>query len=515
VKWMNNRPRISRRRRENTARTLLAAAIVVVLAACGAQAQTLGIFGRSSDVGTVTHAGSAQFLQDANEYRITGGGANIWGEKDAFHYLWSNVSGDLSLTAKIQWIGDGKNPHRKAGWMVRQSLAADAPYADAVVHGDGLTSLQFRRVAGGPTEEVQSPISAPAFIRLERHADVFCLYVSKDGKAYQPVGSVCIPLQEPVYAGLAVCSHNDTTQETAIFSHVEMRRLGTFAAQDRVIESTLETISVQMGQRQIVYRSKMHFEAPNWSGDGKYLLFNSGGRLYTIGLSGGEPKQLDTGFADHCNNDHGFSPDGKMLAISHHREGKSLIYVLPSEGGTPRQVTELGPSYWHGWSPDGKTLAYCAERNGNYDIYAIAAEGGPEVRLTDAAGLDDGPDYSPDGRYIYFNSERSGAMKIWRINSDGADPVQVTNDDGYADWFPHPSPDGKWIVFLSYDKSVTGHPANKDVALRIMPAASAEKPRVIAMLFGGQGTINVPSWSPDSSSIAFVSYRLVGKDARN
>jgi len=180
VKWMNNRPRISRRRRENTARTLLAAAIVVVLAACGAQAQTLGIFGRSSDVGTVTHAGSAQFLQDANEYRITGGGANIWGEKDAFHYLWSNVSGDLSLTAKIQWIGDGKNPHRKAGWMVRQSLAADAPYADAVVHGDGLTSLQFRRVAGGPTEEVQSPISAPAFIRLERHADVFCLYVSME-----------------------------------------------------------------------------------------------------------------------------------------------------------------------------------------------------------------------------------------------------------------------------------------------------------------------------------------------
>ena len=514
MKWISNRPRISRRCRENAMRTLFAAALAVVLTGCAAQAQTLGIFGRSSDVGMVTHAGSAEFIQDANEYRITGGGTNIWGEKDAFHYLWSNVPGDLSLTARIQWIGEGKNPHRKAGWMVRQSLAADSPYADAVVHGDGLTSLQFRKVAGGATEEVQSPVSAPAFIRLERHAEVFSLYVSKDGKAYQPVGSVCIPLEEPVHAGLAVCSHDDTTSETAIFSHVEMKRLGTFAAQDRAVESSLETISVQTGQRRIVYRSRTHFEAPNWSGDGNSLLFNSGGRLYTIGLSGGEPKQLETGFADHCNNDHGFSPDGRMLAISHHHEGKSLIYVVPSEGGTPRLVTELGPSYWHGWSPDGKTLAYCAERNGNYDIYAIAAGGGPESRLTHADGLDDGPDYSPDGRYIYFNSERTGAMKIWRINSDGADPVQVTDDDGYADWFPHPSPDGKWIVFLSYDKSVTGHPANKDVALRIVPT-SAGKPRVIARLFGGQGTINVPSWSPDSGEIAFVSYRLVGKNAQN
>ena len=488
--------------------------MVVLFCACGAQAQTTGVFNQSADVGTVAKAGSAKFLQDANEYRITGGGANMWGQQDAFHYLWTSVSGDLSLTARIQWVGEGKNPHRKAGWMVRQSLAADAPYADAVVHGDGLTSLQYRRMAGGPTEEVQSPISSPAFIRLERNADVFSLFISQDGKTYQPVGSVCIPLQEPVHAGLAVCSHDDTTQETAIISHVEMLRLGTFAAQERVVESTLETMNVQTGQRQIVYRARTHFEAPNWSPDGKSLLFNSGGRLFTIGPSGGQPKQLDTGFADRCNNDHGFSPDGKQLAISHHLEGRSLIYVLPSQGGTPRQVTELGPSYWHGWSPDGKTLAYCAERNGNFDIYTIAAAGGAEVSLTDAAGLDDGPEYSPDGRHIYFNSQRTGAMRIWRMNSDGTNPIQITNDEGYADWFPHPSPDGKWIVFLSYDKSVTGHPANQEVVLRIMPTTSPAKARVIARLFGGQGTINVPSWSPDAASIAFVSYRLVGKNTR-
>lgn len=466
-------------------------------------------------MGTVARAGAAQFLPDTTQYRITGGGANIWGDKDAFHYVWKSVSGDLSLTAKIQWVGEGKNPHRKAGWMVRQGLAADAPYADAVVHGSGLTSLQFRRIAGGATEEVPSPISSPAFIRLERHADVLSMYVSTDGKVYLPVGSVCIALQEPVRAGLVVCSHDDTVQETAVFSDVESKSLGTFETKDRLVESSLETIDIETGQRRIIYRSRTHFEAPNWSPDGKSLLFNSGGRLYTLGLSGGEPKQLDTGLADHCNNDHGLSPDGKLLAISHHNEGKSLIYILPSEGGQPRLITEQGPSYWHGWSPDGKTLAYCAERNGNFDIYAVGVNGGTETRLTEADGLDDGPDYSPDGRYIYFNSERTGAMRIWRINSDGADPVQVTNDEGYMDWFPHPSPDGKWLVFLSYDKSVTGHPASKEVVLRIMPTTAGAKPRVITRLFGGQGTINVPSWSPDSKHVAFVSYQLVGKDSQH
>jgi len=486
----------------------------VFLAQCNTSAQSPGIFDNNSDVGLTKHAGAVRFVRESNEYRITGGGENIWGEKDAFQYLWKKDSGDLSLTAGIRWLGEGKNAHRKAGWMIRQSLTEDSAYVDAVIHGDGLTSLQFRKTEGGQTEEIQSPISAPAFVRLERHGEVFSLSVSEDGKVFLPIGSVSVTLENPVYAGLAVCSHDDTTTETAIFSDVDMKSLGTYKKEDRMIESTLEIISAQTGRRSIVYRSRKHFEAPNWSNDGKYFLFNSGGRLYTISISGGEPVQLNTDFADRCNNDHGFSPDGKMLAISHHREGKSLIYVLPAVGGTPRLVTELGPSYWHGWSPDGKTLAYCAERNSNYDIYEIPVEGGQEKRLTDAEGLDDGPDYSPDGRYIYLNSERTGTMKIWRMNSVGTNQIQVTNDDEYADWFPHPSPDGEQIVFLSYDSDVKGHPANKDVALRIMPS-SGGKPRVLTRLFGGQGTINVPSWSPDSKYIAFVSYRLVGKDGDN
>ena len=482
----------------------------IFLTSCNTSAQSAGIFDNNSDVGQVKHPGSVRYVRAGNEYRIIGGGENMWGAKDAFHYLWKKDSGDLSLTAKIRWIGEGKNAHRKAGWMIRRELAEDSAYVDAVVHGDGLTSLQFRKTKGGQTEEIQSPVAAPAFVRLERHGEVFSLSVSEDGKVFLPAGAVSISLLDPVYVGLAVCSHDDTTTETAIFSEVDMKSLGTFKEEDRMVESTLEIISAQTGQRSIVYRSGAHFEAPNWSRNGKYLLFNSDGRLYTIPVSGGEPVQLNTDFADRCNNDHGFSPDGGMLAISHHHEGNSLIYVLPASGGIPRLVTDLGPSYWHGWSPDGETLAYCAERNGNYDIYTIPAEGGRETRLTDAEGLDDGPDYSPDGRYIYFNSERTGAMKIWRMNSDGTNQIQVTSDDEYADWFPHPSPDGGQIVFLSYDSDVEGHPANKDVALRIMPSPGG-KTRVLTRLFGGQGTINVPSWSPDSKYIAFVSYRLVGK----
>lgn len=299
-----------------------------------------------------------------------------------------------------------------------------------------------------------------------------------------------------------------TLKETAVFSNVNFETSGVIAQEERVLESILEIIDVETGERRIVHRAKEHFEAPNWSRDGKTLIYNSKGNLYTIPVTGGQPRLLNTGFANRCNNDHGLSPDGKQLAISHAPEKQSLIYILPSSGGEPRLITELGPSYWHGWSPDGKTLVYCASRNGEFDIYRIPVQGGKEKRLTYAKGLDDGPDYSPDGKFIFFNSVRTGQMKIWRMKTDGSEQVQMTLDDNYNDWFPHPSPDGKWLVFISYDKSVQGHPPNKNVVLRIMPMSGGE-PRVLTSLFGGQGTINVPSWSPDSKWVAFVSYRLV------
>jgi TolB protein len=271
------------------------------------------------------------------------------------------------------------------------------------------------------------------------------------------------------------------------------------------VESRLEILTIETGARRLVYKARGRFEAPNWSRDGSYLLFNREGGIYRLPVAGGEPTAVDTGTARNCNNDHGISPDGKLLAISHSPKDQSLIYLLPVAGGTPRQVTPLGPSYWHGWSPDGKTLAYCAERSGEFDVYTIPVAGGAETRLTTAPGLDDGPEYSPDGRFIYFNSERTGLMQIWRMHQDGSAQEQVTND-GFADWFAHPSPDGRWLIFLSYDKEVKGHPPDKQVRLRLLPAAGGQ-PRVVVELFGGQGTINVPSWSPDSREVAFVSYQ--------
>jgi TolB protein len=275
------------------------------------------------------------------------------------------------------------------------------------------------------------------------------------------------------------------------------------------LESTLEIFSIDSGTREVIYKAEEHFEAPNWSRDNAFLLFNMDGKIYMIPTTGGKPQLLNSGFATHCNNDHGISPDNTELVVSHHEEksGKSMIYILPLKGGEPKLITPNAPSYWHGWSPDGKTLAYCAERNGEFDIYSIPVNGGAETRLTSAAGLDDGPDYTADGKYIYFNSVRTGKMKIWRMKPDGSEQQQVTFDE-YNDWFAHPSPDGKYIVFVSYNTDVEGHPANKDVTLRIMPMEGGE-PKVIVKLFGGQGTINVPSWSPDSKKFAFVSYRLL------
>ena len=467
-----------------------------------------GLFEGQTNVGSINLLGSVEYNLANNTYRITGSGENIWGNEDAFFYVWKKVNGDLELTADIEWISERKHEHRKGGWMIRAGLGADDPYVDFMSHGDSLISLQYRKTKGGTTLQVQSPVKAPATMLLERHGNQFTLSLTKDGKFY-PVGTISVELKGEVYAGLVVCSHDSTDSQTAIFSNVSFNETDNIPYDKRIVESTLEIIDIDSGVRSIVRRAKEHFEAPNWSRDGKTFLYNSNGKIYTLPVSGGNPELINTDFALRCNNDHGLSPDGKQLVISHHPEdGKSRIYILPAEGGEPKLVTEFGPSYWHGWSPDGKTLAYCAERNGEYDVYSIPVEGGEETRLTTATGLDDGPDYSSDGKYIYFNSVRTGQMKIWRMKTDGSEQIQITPDDEYGDWFAHPSPDGKWIVFLSFDKSVEGHPPNKDVVLRIMPASGGE-PKILATLFGGQGTINVPSWSPDSKKVAFVSYRLV------
>ncbi len=469
----------------------------------------LGFFEGETNVGDSPLGGSARYDATSDTYTVTGSGTDIYGTADEFYYVWSLVTGDLSLSADVEFADTTGHRYRKAGWMVRADLEADAPYVDVLVHADGLIALQYRSRKGGETEEVLAAVRVPATIRLERTANLFTAYVDRPGERTRVIASVTMELPEMAYAGLVVCAHDASVQETVYFTHVQMEQWGTF--DERTVESTLEIIDSQTGDRQIVRQALEHFEAPNWSPDSLYLVYNSGGLLYKIAVEGGRPQQINTDFATRCNNDHGFSPDGTELVISHSPDGgSSTIYILPAEGGTPRQVTEHSPSYWHGWSPDGATLVYCARRDGEYDVYAISVTGGEETRLTVAPGLDDGPEYSPDGETIFFNSVRTGQMKVWRMDPDGANQLQVTPDDEYGDWFPHPSPDGQWIVFLSYDRNVEGHPPNRNVVLRMMPMDGSAPPHVVAQLFGGQGTINVPSWSPDSRHFAFVSYRLVG-----
>ena len=485
----------------------------VLLCLAGSQpnsAADLGLFESSTDVGKIERKGSSEFLADKAQYRITGSGKNMWFAEDAFQFLSKKLSGDLVFSLDVGWESAGKEPHRKVGAMVRATLDADSPYVDIAVHGDGLIEMQYRTNQGGTTLSARTPIQAPATVKLERDGDVFTASVSKAGGPFQTVGAVSLALPDPVYVGLAVCAHNSTNLETALISNVKLEPRGAEAGARRLRESSLETLDIATGERKLVYRDLSLFEAPNWSRDGKLFYFNRAGSIWTLPVTGGEPTQLNTGVATKNNNDHGLSFDGQWLAVSSGSgESGSKIYVVPANGGEAREVTPTGPSYWHGWSPDGKTLTYCAKRNGNFDIYTIPAEGGAEKRLTEAEGLDDGSEYTADGSKIYFQSERAGGVpKIWRMNPDGTAQEQVTSNEPYADWFPHPSPDGKWLVFVSFDKSVKGHPLNQNVVLRLMPLAGG-KPKVIATLFGGQGTINVPSWSPDSAQIAFVSYRHV------
>ncbi|MFD2215276.1 TolB family protein [Metabacillus endolithicus] len=275
-------------------------------------------------------------------------------------------------------------------------------------------------------------------------------------------------------------------------------------------KSFLEIINIETGERKTLASFHKVIEAPNWTRDGK-LIYNSDGHLYSFNLNTYENSLIETGFATSCNNDHVLSPDESQIAISHHTalDHQSRIYILPAKGGIPTLITPMAPSYLHGWSPDGKTLAYCAERNGQYDIYTIPAYGGEEKQLTDLPGLDDGPEYSPDGKHIWFNSTRSGLMQIWRMNADGSEQTRITFEES-NNWFPHVSPDGEKVVYLAYKKGEVepgDHPPNKDVELRIMSSTGGES-RLLVKLFGGQGTINVNSWSPDSKQLAFVRYEL-------
>ncbi len=474
-----------------------------------AQNNPLGIFDGQDDIGLIKHKGGAVYDNKQQEYQLSGSGTNIWAMHDEFHFVWKKMKGDFILRTNFKFIGKGVEEHRKVGWMIRSSLDSNSKHVSAMVHGAGLTSLQYRKTTGGVTEEKKFDITSADVIQLERKGGKYTMSVARSGEVLVSEEISDIGVGDEVYAGLVICAHNAAVTEKAIFNNV---RIVLPAPPDLVtyktyLGSDIEILDLESQNSKIVYQSTKSLQAPNWMKDGKHLLYNSEGLLYTFDLSTDKPAVLNTGSAKNNNNDHVLSFDGKWLAISSSdKTGNSIGWVLPSTGGEPRRLNEVGPSYMHGWSPDGKYIVFCGSRNSEYDVYKIPSKGGPEVRLTNSPGLDDGPEYSPDGKYIYFNSVRSGLMQVWRMKADGSEQTQLTNDD-YNNWFPHISPDGKWIEYITFLKSEVApgdHPFYKHVYLRVMPANGGAS-KVVAYLYGGQGTINTPSWSPDSKHLAFVS----------
>src|SRR5919205_468253 len=444
-----------------------ASLLLILFAAASVRAQTpAGEFQGQADVGGARRVAPARFDPRGETYTVEGSGANMWGGRDEFHFVWRPVRGDFILTARAAFVGRGKEAHRKLGWQARSTLDADSPHAGAVLRGDR-----------------------------------FIMSAARFGEPFAEQSVENVSLGEEVYVGLFVCAHNAGVTERARFRDVRV----TFPAPASLVPyrdyigSRLELLDVGSGARRVVHTVEDSLQAPNWTRDGRALVYNRNGRLYRFDLRTRAAKEIDTGFATSNNNDHVLSFDGRRLGISHHPKedgGRSVVYVLPSTGGTPRRVTARSPSYLHGWSPDGKFLVYTGERGGEFDIYKIPVEGGEEVRLTDAKGLDDGPEYSPDGRYVYFNSARTGRMQLWRMRPDGTGQEQLT-DDGFNNWFPHLSPDGRLVVFLSFGEDVRAdeHPFYKRVYVRLMPARGG-RGRVLAYVYGGQGAHKLPPRSP-------------------
>jgi TolB protein len=481
-------------------------AIGAVGSALGAeQPSPVGVFDGHADIGAVGIPGSTAFDKDSQEYLLSSSGDDMWGDHDEYQFAWKKVKGDFLMQALTQFLGAGTDPHRKMGLIVRATLDPTSAHVNACIHGNGVAALQYRRAAGAATEEIHLRLERPEVLQLERSGKRFIMSAAHLGATYTTQELEGIELPDEVYIGIYICAHSNALVEKGIFRNVRLIRPAApdFKPYRDYIGSDIELLDVNSGVRRAIYHAEDSLQAPNWTPDGRRLIYNHNGGMFSFDLVTGQPAPLSTGSQVHCNNDHTLSFDGSMLGIS--SGSPSIVYTLPIGGGEPTRITPTGPSYLHGWSPDGKFLLITGERNHEFDIYKVPSAGGPEVRLTTAKGLDDGSEFTPDGKTIFFNSERSGKMQVWRMGADGSGQVQVTDDD-FNNWFPHVSPDGKTILFISFPADITpnDHPFYKHVYLRRMPVDGGTA-TVVAYLYGGQGSINVNSWSPDSRSIAFVS----------
>ena len=278
--------------------------------------------------------------------------------------------------------------------------------------------------------------------------------------------------------------------------------------------SELVVVDIASGATTVIYDAQELLEAPNWTLDGQWLVYNADGRLWRISPDGTDgPHRINTAPIEDVNNDHVLSPDGVHVFVS---ANDGHMYVVPLAGGVPVRITaDQGPNYrhyLHGVSPDGAMLAYVALSlvpGGIFTRLALVPSVGGEVTyLTDGSYQVNGPEYAPDGEWIYYNSEaaalRPGHAQVFRMRVDGSGPEQLTFDER-VNWFPHVSPDGAWMAYISFPEGTLGHPADKAVILRLArPDGSGT--RDLDGFNGGQGTINVASWAPGSDRLAYVRY---------
>jgi TolB protein len=480
------------------------------------QKPNLGIFDQSNDIGTCLIKGSAVYDPVKQEYNMLGAGANLWDTKDAFHFLYKKMKGDFILQFEFEFTAPVRNKHRKVGWMVRNDTSYNSVHLNGTVHNDGLTSIQYRKRKGEKTFEIKMKnLEQNNIVQLERRGNCYIYSAGIRGEEFKTIEYTdsANVINDEALVGMFILSHENNNLQSAIMKNVRITvpAKANFIRSRDSIGCNLEIMDIETGSRKIVFTSPNMILAPNWTKDGKSLIYNGNdGRLYNFNLASGQPTVIDTRFAVKNNNDHAISFDGKMLGLSNNsgENGKSQVFIVPITGGTPTLITEKAPSYFHGFSVDGKNMLLTGgrEEKDNLEIYSVNIKTKVETRLTNSPGLDDGSEYSPDGKYIYFNSVRSGKSQIWRMKPDGSNPERITNDD-WNNWFPHVSPNGKMIVYVAFGNDVLpgDHPFFKHISIRLMDLES-HKVTVLAHLYGGQGTINVPSWSPDSKSFAFISF---------
>jgi len=502
----------------------------------------IGIFDGQSDIGSALVPGSSSYNTATRQYTLTSAGYNIWYTRDEFRYLWKKMSGDVSLAADVSFPDPKGYSDRKAVLVIRQSLDDDSKEAMIGQHGGGLIHLAQRPERHAMMIDAQfrfggtlAKITAKR-IGIEKRGDSIAIFISLTGEPMHQLGPpITLHFDGPFYVGIGFTSHLPVTPDTAVLSNVvlentagrlEMAQVMTAssARTQQQLRSHLFIYDLRDGSTHQVYSADGIWEAPNWSPDGSYLISNSNNGLYKFMLKPdgtAEPQKLAIPAEYRINNDKAISPDGKRLAFSATLPPgrSSQVFLADADGSNARLMVSPTPSYFHGWSPDGKILAFVAQRNnsGQYDVYRIPAAGGAEEQLNSNVHHDDGPDYSPDGRWLYINSDRSGKEAIWRFPASGAGPndakAEMVVSDAMEDWFPHISPDGKKMVYIGYPTGTATHdPRNAAVQIKLVTIANgkvAATSKTLVEATGGQGTLNVNSWAPDSMRFAYISYEAL------